>query len=367
MTAIQHDIPHTIHTAKEVAPLIGMDAEQTEKMERLLDAYPMAIPSYYLSLIDWNDPADPIRRMCVPSLDERDLDGAFDTSGEADNTVETGLQHKYSQTALVLTTQRCAMYCRHCFRKRLVGQSDDEIASHLPAIKAYIESHPEIDNVLLSGGDALMLSNATLRGYLDALCRIPHLNFIRIGSRMPVVYPFRISEDKELLSMLESYNRRKQLYIVTQFNHPNEITPEAITAIKKLHHRGIVIKNQTVLLGGVNDDPDVLSRLLSRLTAYGVVPYYVFQCRPVRGVKSRFQVPLSRAYDIVAAAKAQQNGQGKCFKFCMSHPQGKIEIIGKLEDGRMVFRYHQPKYPQDAGRVFLRTLAPDEGWLPEEF
>ncbi len=367
MIITPNDIPHTIRTAKEIAPLVGMDEKQLAKMERLLDEYPMAITPYYLSLIDWDDPDDPIRRMCIPSLDERDLSGAFDTSGEADNTVETGLQHKYPRTALVLTTQRCAMYCRHCFRKRMVGQSDDEIASRLPTICAYIQEHPEIDNVLLSGGDALMLSNATLRSYLAALCRIRHLNFIRIGTRIPVVYPVRISEDKELLSMLESYNRRKQLYIITQFNHPNEVTPEAVTALKKLHHCGIVIKNQTVLLGGVNDDPAVLSALLSRLTACGVVPYYVFQCRPVRGVMSRFQVPLSRAYDVVAKAKADQNGQGKCFKFCMSHPQGKIEIIGKLDDGNMVFRYHQPKYAEDAGKVFLRKLAPDEGWLPEEF
>ena len=365
MTTWAPEIPGTIRSAAAVAKLTGMNEEQQAQMERLLSRFPMAVTPYYLSLIDWNDPNDPIRRMCIPSLHEHDLSGAFDTSGEADNTVDTGLQHKYRQTALVLTTNRCAMYCRHCFRKRLVGLSDEEIAAHFGDVVSYIRDHTEINNVLLSGGDALMLPNDLLRQYLSALTPIRHLDLIRIGTRIPVVYPARISEDKDLLAMLEAFDRRKQLYIITQFNHPNEITPEAAVAIKKLYHRGIVVKNQTVLLKGVNDSPDTLALLLHRLTACGIVPYYVFQCRPVSGVMNGFQVPLMRGYDVVERAKAMQNGQGKCFKYCLSHPTGKIEIAGKLDSGEMVFKYHQTKEEQDEGRIFIQRVREDQGWLDQ--
>lgn len=349
----------------DIADSINIKEEEAQHLERLCEYFPMSIPRYYLSLVNADDPDDPIRKMCVPTYFEADMSGQFDTSGESDNTVEPGIQHKYDESALVLTTNRCAMYCRHCFRKRLVGLNDEEILSQFDEVLEYIRNHEEITNVILSGGDALMLSTRRLEAYIDELSQIEHIDLVRIATRMPVVYPMRIIEDRALLTMLARYSRRKQLYIVTQFNHPRELTQQACTAVKLLQQAGIVVKNQTVLLRGVNDDPAVLGKLLRKLTSNGIVPYYIFQCRPVSGVKNHFQVPFTQGYDIVEKAKAMQNGQGKCFKYCMSHPSGKLEIIGRMDDGKMIFKYHQAKNPLDDARVFLREVQADEGWLSE--
>ena len=158
---------------------MGLSADEEASLQSILDVYPMAIPQYYLSLIDWQNPNDPIKRMCIPSLTETDMSGDFDTSGEADNTVITGLQHKYRETALILSTNRCAMYCRHCFRKRLVGSNEDEIAQNFDAMLEYIKAHPEITNILVSGGDSLWLSNSTLEQSLRELSALPQLDFRR--------------------------------------------------------------------------------------------------------------------------------------------------------------------------------------------
>ena len=355
-----------ITTADEIRPYLDLSQEETGRLAEVLKSYPMSITPYYLSLADKKDPEDPILKMCVPDFAEMTVSGSLDTSGEALNTVSDGMQHKYRQTALVLTTNRCAMYCRHCFRKRLVGLSDSEIADGLGAEVEYIAAHPEITNVLLSGGDALMLSNDLLGQYLERLTAMEQLDLVRIATRIPVVLPMRVYEDAELLNMLERYNSIKQLYVVTQFNHPRELTPQARQAVHALTRLGIVVKNQTVLLRGVNDEPAVLGELLRGLTKIGVVPYYIFQCRPVTGVKNRFQVPLKDGAKIVDSAKNMQNGQGKCVKYCMSHPKGKIEIIGEAPDGRMIFKFHQAKYAEDANRLFFVPLSDGDCWLSDD-
>jgi len=152
--------------------------------------------------------------------------------------------------------------------------------------------------------------------------------------------------------------------VVTQFNHPREVTDESASAVDALLSAGVVVNNQSVLLRGVNDDPDVLASLQSRLVGIGVNPYYVFQCRPVKRVKSSFQVTLSRAYRIVEDAKARLDGHSKRFKFVMSHRSGKIEVVGVMGDW-IYFRYHQAKDPDDMGRFFRRRLTPGAGWLDE--
>ncbi len=349
--------------ASELSALMQLNKEAETHLQEILEVFPMLIPEYYLNLIDWSDADDPIRRMCVPSVTETDISGEFDTSGEADNTVVTGLQHKYRETALVLSTNRCAMYCRHCFRKRLVGLGEDEIAQNFDEMMSYIREHKEISNVLISGGDSLLLSNRHIEQYLAALTEIDHLDLIRFGTRTPVVYPDRILKDGELQGILAKYAERKQIYVVTQFNHPRELTAEAKAAVRLLLRQGIVVKNQTVLLHGVNDDPQVLGELLRELTAAGIVPYYIFQCRPVRGVKAQFQVPLLRGLEIVEAARHMQNGQGKCVRYCMSTPRGKIEILGALPEGRMLFKFNQAKDAADAGRIFAEDVAPEQCWL----
>lgn len=342
---------------------LNLTEDEKVKMNEILERYPMSITPYYLSLVDFNDPNDPIKKMCIPSLEEIDLSGSFDTSGEADNTIITGMQHKYKQTVIVLSTNHCAMYCRHCFRKRLVGLSDEEIAKHFEDMLEYVKEHEEINNILISGGDSFLNSNKKIKKFLDALCDIPHIDIIRFGTRIPVVYPERITRDNELKEILSKYGEKKQIYVVTQFNHPREVTDEASDAIKYLKEAGVIIKNQTVLLKGVNDDSKVLGDLLKKITSRGIIPYYIFQCRPVTGVKNQFQVPLKEAIDIVEGAKNLQNGQGKCFKYCMSTVRGKIEIVGKIDDNKIIFKYHQAKYEEDRGRVFIEEVDENQTWI----
>lgn len=346
--------------------MLGLNEADSAQMARILAQFPMSVPRYYLSLINWDDENDPIRKMCIPSVRETDLSGSFDTSGEASNTVVVGMQHKYHATALILSTNRCAMYCRHCFRKRLVGLSDAEIASHLDEMIAYIKEHKEISNVLISGGDAFLNDNEVIEEYLSRLCEIDHLDMIRFGTRVPVSFPQRVTSDPDLIALLKKYNEKKQLFVITHFNHPNEITPESTAAVRAILSAGIPIRNQTVLLHGVNDDSEVLGTLLRRLIRIGVIPYYVFQCRPVSGVKNQFSVPFLRGIQVVEGAKRMQNGQGKSLRYALSHPTGKIEILGTAGGNRMLFKYHQAKYDKDAGRMFTMDLDENQTWLGDD-
>ena len=245
----------------------------------------------------------------------------------------------------------------------MVGASSDEIANQLPAMADYVRSHKEINNVLISGGDAFLNSNETILKYLRYFTAIPTLDFIRFGTRIPVVLPHRIFEDVELLRILESYNEKKQIIIVTQFNHPRELTPEAIQAVRDLRNVGCIVRNQTVLLKGVNDDANTLASLMNGLVACGIIPYYIFQCRPVAGVQNQFQVPFVRGVEILEDAKKKMNGQAKSVRYAMSHPTGKIEILGNVDGQRMLFKYHQAKCEEDSGRIFVKMVAADQCWL----
>ena len=316
-------------------------------------------------MINTDDEGDCIRKMSIPSFSEMDITGTFDTSGESSNTKLRGLQHKYPQTVLLLSTNRCAMYCRYCFRKRMVGSHTEEIVEDIDKAVSYIAEHTEISNVLISGGDSFLLDNAAIEHYLSALCSIGHIDYIRFGTKVPVVFPQRITEDRELQDILKKYCTKKQLYVMTQFNHPSELTEHAVNAVNCLKSLGLIVKNQTVLLKGINDDPAVLAGLMKQFTKIGIIPYYVFQCRPVTGVKNQFQVPLRTGYYIVEQAKRLQNGNGKCFRYALSNPDGKVEIIGKMDDSHMIFKYHQAKNPDNIGRIFIKEISEDACWAEE--
>ena len=353
-----------IETVSELERFITLTERERQMVAEASDIFPMRITPYYLSLVDKDNPNDPIRKMCIPSADELDASGSYDTSGENDNTVMDGIQHKYKQTALVLSTNVCAAYCRHCFRKRMVGASEDELNKQVSQAVEYVRSHPQITNVLLSGGDALMNPNHIIRRYLEELCAIETLDLIRLGSRVPVVLPERIFDNRnELLQLFAQCSAKKTIYLVTQFNHPREITAEAALAVRSLFDAGLHVRNQTVLLRGVNDDAEVLGTLLRRLTAIGIDPYYIFQCRPVKGIRRMFQVPLMEAVQIVDGAKSMQNGIGKSIRFVISHPKGKIEILGKMDGDTLLFKFHQAKYPEDMARIFCAKVKPDTTWL----
>ncbi len=345
--------------------------EDRAVIEPILKRAPMAVPPYYLSLIDFSDPHDPIRKLAIPSLLEASREGSLDTSGEASNTVLPGLQHKYHETAMMLSTNACAMYCRHCFRKRMVGLDEKKAdmsgcVHDTKAVCAYLREHPEITNVLMSGGDALMNSNDRVHEILSALADIESLDFIRIATRVLVSLPQRITTDEGIVNILGEVRKRKQLFMVTQFDHPREVTPEAAEAVRRVLEQGIPVRNQTVLLRGINAEASILAELLKRLTSIGVEPYYVFQCRPVTGVKAQFQLSLREGVRVVEGAKVLQNGFGKAFKYCMSHVSGKIEILGELPDGSMAFKYHEAKHREDLGRIFVKNVSDDQAWFEDD-
>ena len=239
-----------------------------------------------------------------------------------------------------------------------------EIAQKLPEMASYVQDHPEINNILISGGDAFMNTNSLLRRYLETFSSLPNIQYIRFGTRIPVVLPARITEDQELQDLLNEYSRIRQIIVVTQFNHPRELTEEAGEAVRLLRKCGCIVRNQTVLLKGVNDEPSVLAALFNGLVGIGVLPYYVFQCRPVRGVKNQFQVPIRDGVKTVDAAKSRMSGQAKGFRYAMSHPKGKIEILAEMPDGSVLFKFHQAKYEKDASRLFTLPLSETQAWLP---
>ncbi|TRO54659.1 KamA family radical SAM protein [Candidatus Bathyarchaeota archaeon] len=358
------ELEKIIDSVKLIANKLGLSPNETEKLKQVTEIHPMRVSPYYFSLIDWNDPNDPIRKMAVPSLEELNLDGFYDTSGEAENTKMPGLQHKYAETALILSTNRCATYCRHCFRKRLVGLPTEEILKRFEDATEYIENHTEINNVLVSGGDPLVLGNDVIETFLKSLTNIDHLSFIRFGSRTPVTLPSRFN-DPELLALFKKYSHMdKRLYVVTQFNHPREVTLQSVSAVNKILNTGVIMSNQTVLLKGVNDNPETLANLMDELVRIGVAPYYVFQCRPVKRVKHYFQVPICKGVRIVEDAKAKCNGHSKRFKYIMSHKTGKIEILG-IMNGEIYFKYHEAKDRKNLGIMFKRIVNEKAAWLDD--
>ena len=349
----------------EIEKEFNITIPEKELLEKIIKIHPMYIPTYYAKLIDWSDPEDPIKKIIFPSTGELDVTGSYDTSGEKEDTVLTGVQHKHLETVLILATNRCAGYCRHCFRKRLVGISTKETLKIFDEALNYIKSHPEVTNVLISGGDPLVLNTEVIEHFLKELSTIPHLKYIRFGSRVPVFYPMRIYEDKKLLEIFAKYSSPdRRIYLVTHFNHPKEITEESKNAIDALLSHKVIVSNQTVLLKGVNDDPEVLATLKKDLTAIGVIPYYVFQCRPVKRVKSHMQVPLVQGIKIVEDAKKKLDGHAKRFKYVMSHRIGKIEIIGVMDD-YIYFKIHQCRDPEKVGVFFKRPINETAGWLDE--
>ena len=217
----QKELENGVRSMEQLAPKLGLSPEEAQRREEIAKRFPMMITPYYLSLVDTSDPDDPIGRMCIPSLNELDPGGSFDTSGEASNTKLEGLQHKYPPTVLLLSTNRCAMYCRHCFRKRMVGLSEDELNRRADEAIAYVAKHEEITNVLISGGDALMNPNSVIERYLEGLCAIGHIDLLRFGSRIPVTLPERIYGDEELLELVEMEVRE----LLDKYEFPGDDTP----------------------------------------------------------------------------------------------------------------------------------------------
>ncbi|WP_201413729.1 KamA family radical SAM protein [Mesorhizobium sp. J8] len=307
---------------------------------------------------------DQLRYITEPSFEEFVSSGKLDTSGEHDNTVIPGMQHKYAQTGLLLVTDRCISYCRYCFRKRFVGKQSDEIATDFTQIARYISNHPEMTNVLLSGGDPFVLSTARLDKILDHLLPIPHLDSIRFGTKAIAYQPKRF-EDPALPALFQRIHESgKASVVVTHFDHISEISVDAERNIRSLRALGVQFLNQSVLLAKVNDDPEILAATFAKCHQMGVRPYYLFQARPVKGA-SHFQVSLRRGTQIASGINQRLSGIQKTFKYIMSHYTGKIEILDLAGDDRIYMRYHQNKAPEKVGKIFSRPYLDGACWLDD--
>jgi lysine 2,3-aminomutase len=338
--------------------------EQRSALAPVAGQFAFRSNDYYLSLIDWDDPADPIRRAVVPNVEELEEWGQLDPSDEYTYTVMPGLEHKYNYTVLLLISNVCGGLCRYCFRKRVFMGPRTECLRDIPAAMEYIASRKEVTNVLLTGGDPLALATPRLLDIIHRLRQIDHIKIVRIGTRMPAFNPYRIIDDPGLLAMLGRYSTaRRRIYFMTHFIHPRELTDAAVQAVDLLQRAGAITANQAPLIRGINDDPEVLARLFSRLSFIGSAPYYIFQCRPAVGNKP-YTVPIEQGYEIVEQAKAHVSGLAKRLRFVMSHQTGKIEVIGK-GGGYIYFKYHRAARDADNGRFLVFESNPDACWLDD--
>ena len=298
-------VKNRIETYEELSKYFTFSPEEAEGIKKALAKFRMAITPYYLSLIDPNDPYDPIRRQAIPAGEECNIAPADlnDPLHEDEDSPAPGLTHRYPDRVLFLITDMCSMYCRHCTRRRFAGQKDDESPSErIEKCLAYIERTPQVRDVLLSGGDCLMVSDQKLEYIIGRLRKIPHVEIVRLGSRTPVVCPQRITP--ELCEMLKKYH---PIWLNTHFNHPNEFTPEAEQALARLANAGIPLGNQTVLLRGVNDCVHVMKKLMHELVRNRVRPYYIYQCDLSMGLE-HFRTPVSKGIEIIENLRGHTSG-----------------------------------------------------------
>lgn len=339
-------------------------ADDLETLNKVAEKYIFRSSDYYLGLIDWDDPADPIRQLIIPRADELEPWGELDACNEAAVTVGHGVQHKYTDTALLLCNEVCGGYCRYCFRKRLFMADNDEVNKSVYEGIDYIAAHPEITNVLLTGGDPLLMSTRRLSDIITRLRTLPHVQIIRIGSKMPAFNPWRILDDDELLAMLAmNSTAEKRIYVMAHFDHPRELTEPAVKALDRLLQAGVVLTNQCPLIRGINDDPAVLGELYRRLSWIGCPPYYLFQGRPTAG-NAPYRVPITTGWSIFQEAIHRGSGLARRARYVMSHETGKIEILA-VDEQHIYLRYHRAKDPTLRGRFMIYRRDDNAWWLDD--
>lgn len=298
-------VRNRIETVEQLKEYLSLSPEEEEGAKRCVEALRMAITPYYLSLIDPNDKNDPIRKQAVPTgaeltVSSMDLD---DPLAEDTDSPVPGLTHRYPDRVLLLITDQCAMYCRHCTRRRFAGQTDHELPmNQVDNAIEYIKRTPEVRDIVLSGGDAMLVSDEKLEEIIKKLRAIPHVEIIRIGSRTPVVLPQRITQ--ELCDMLKKYH---PIWFNMHFNHSNEMTEDAKLACARLADAGIPLGNQTVLMRGVNDSVSVVRQLVKDLVKNRVRPYYLYACDLSKGLE-HFRTPVSKGIEIIEGLRGHTSG-----------------------------------------------------------
>jgi lysine 2,3-aminomutase len=342
-TAWQDQARRAVTTLEQLQSSLHLsDAEVAGVQRALEDGFPLSITPYYLGLCDVHDEHCPIRRQCVPRIDEaRSVPGDLrDPLGEEAHEVAPHLVQRYPDRALLLVNDRCSVYCRFCTRSRMVGQGGGarSSASLEPAF-AYLRAHPEIQDVIVSGGDPLMMSDARIATLLQELAGIESLLYVRVASRTPVTLPHRITD-----ALCKALRSHPATWLMTHFNHPKELTPLAREACARLVDHGIPVMNQTVLLRGVNDDASTLEALFRGLVKTRVRPYYLLQADPVRGT-AHLRTPLDTGIRIMGELQGRLSGIALP-KLIVDTPGGK----GKVPVG--------PEYmvQRDGGTTTLRTF-----------
>ncbi|HEY7528881.1 MAG TPA: KamA family radical SAM protein [Candidatus Deferrimicrobiaceae bacterium] len=350
-------LSHRITSTRELEGLRYFSPAESTILERVNDIYHLGITPYYLSLIRFDDPADPIALQAIPGTEEyygMDV-GEDDPLDEEKDSPVPGLTHRYPDRCLMVVTNFCSMYCRHCTRKRIWALGEGaKTEFELTKMFSYIRRHEEIRDVIVSGGDPLTLPTSRIEFILKNLRKIPHVEIIRIGTRVPVVLPMRV--DDELCGVLEKYG---PVWINTQFNHPREVTEEARRACDRLLRAGVPVNNQTVLLKGINDHPEIIRRLNTQLLRAKVRPYYLFQCDQVRGLE-HFRTKLSKGVEIMEALRGHTSGLAiPTFVVDVPGGGGKIPLmpnyILSMGEQRTILRNYEGiivsyKEPRDDGR-----------------
>jgi len=298
-------IRNRITSSDQLNGIINLSEKERKDIDSCLEHFKMAITPYFATLMDAGDPNCPIRRQAVPSLNELVVQECDmeDPLGEEKYSPAEGLVHRYPDRVLLLLTHKCSMYCRHCTRRRVVGCEDFSLSSEkLDKALEYIRQNKQIRDVLLSGGDPLVMPDSWLENVIRRLREIPHVEIVRIGTRTPVVLPMRITDD--LLKMLCKY---QPIWINTHFNHPKEITEESAKACMKIVDAGIPLGSQTVLLRGINDDAGTLRELFTKLVKIRVRPYYLYQCDIAKGI-GHFRTTVEQGIDIIRNIRGYISG-----------------------------------------------------------
>ena len=333
--------------------VFNLSDEEREAIQRIGGHLPVGITPYYASLMGHADALEPIRRTMIPIARElvQGPGEADDPLAEDSHSPVPGLVHRYPDRVLFLVTNFCATYCRYCTRARMVGQTGEYHFNTQQFEKAldYLEAHPEIRDVLLSGGDPLTMADDRLEWLLGRLRRIPHIEFVRIGTKVPAVLPQRITP-----TFVKMLRRHHPLWMSIHFMHPDEVTPEVAEACGRLADAGIPLGSQTVLTAGVNDDVETMKRLMHKLLTIRVRPYYLYQCDPISG-SAHFRTPVEKGLEIIQGLRGHTTGYAvPTFVIDAPGGGGKIPLVPEYVVGREgndvllrnyegeIFRYPDP-------------------------